>query len=286
MTTMTQLNAAESNESGWTTEQLTSDQTAGRALENYAASGRSALIRIRTQDTHWEYGVDPDKPYRAASLLKLGIAIAVEDEIRRGSIDPDVDISVRELGSHPDDHSVLDLLDPKTILQLRNVIALMIGASDNTCTRWLLALIGVNTVQTAITSVGCAATTIEAQTDGGVPVAGVTTCRDALDLLSVATDPDRYPITSHALRHSIRNSRIPLGATAADINISHKTGSLPGLAHDVAVVECDSGQVDIAFLTDDQHDTLVAGYAMGICTREVLAAWGLSTIHTISVDSE
>jgi len=268
-----------------TAEGINASEVARRAINDYAGPGRSALIRIRTDGADWEYGVDPDRPYRAASLLKLGIAIAVEDEIRAGAIDPDAGITVRVLAAHKDDHSVLDLLSPDTIMQLSNVVSLMIGASDNACTRWLLSLVGMDKVEAAIASVGCTATTIQRETPDVLPISGVTTCRDALDLLHAASDRTRCPITSHALRHSIRNSRIPLGATAADVSIAHKTGSLTGLAHDVAILECGSDQVDVAFLTDDQHDTLVAGYSMGICTRDVLAAWGLTITFTVSVDA-
>jgi len=269
-----------------TAEGMNASEVARRAINDYAAPGRSALIRIRTDGADWEYGVDPDRPYRAASLLKLGIAIAAEDEIRAGAIDQGAAITVSEIGARQNDHSVLDLLSPDTIMQFSNVMSLMVGASDNACTRWLLSLLGMDKIETAIASVGCSSTTIQRETESGIPISGVTTCRDALDLLHVASDHARCPITSHALRHSIRNSRIPLGATAADVSIAHKTGSLTGLAHDVAIVECGLiGQADIAFLTDDQHDTLVAGYAMGICTRDVLAAWGLTTTFTVSVDA-
>ncbi len=242
-------------------------QAARAALDAYAAPGRSALIRIRTAGGEWEGGVDVERPYRAASLLKLGIAVAVEDGIRDGCIDQDTEISVLELRARPEDHSVLDLLDPRTILRLSDALALMIGASDNTCARWLSKLVSPDH-------------------DPDSALVGTTTCRSALDLLRAAADQDRFPITAHALRHSIRNSRIPLGANAADVIIAHKTGSLTGLAHDVAIIECDAGVAEIAFLTDNQHDTLVTAYAMGICTREVLTAWGLSTQSTVSVDGE
>ena len=237
------------------------------ALDAYAAPGRSALIRIRTAGIEWEGGVDAERPYRAASLLKLGIAIAVENGIRDGRVDRDTEITVRQLGARPDDHSVLDLLDPSTILRLRDALSLMVGASDNTCARWL----------STIASPG---------QDPDTSLVGITNCRAALDLLREASDADRFPITAHALRHSIRNSRIPLGATEADVVVAHKTGSLTGLAHDVALITCDAGTAEIAFLTDGQHDTLVTAYAMGICTRDVLTAWGLSTRSTVSVDGE
>ncbi len=246
---------------------ISAPDAARAALDAYAAPGRSALVRVRTAGVDWESGVEPDQPYRAASLLKLGIAIAVEDGMQDGRIDPDAEITVRELRARPDENSVTDLLNPSTILRLRDALALMIGASDNTCARWLSSIVG----------------------SAGEPEAartGLTTCREALDLLRTAADRQQYPLTAHALRHSIRNSRIPLGATDADVSIAHKTGSLSGLAHDVALIECDAGVAEIAFLTDRQHDTLVTGYAMGICTREVLTAWGLAARSTVSVDGE
>jgi len=260
------------------------DEAARKAVDDYAAPGRSALIRIRTEGVTWEYGVEPDRPHRAASLLKLGIAIAVEDEIRAGTIDANASVLLRDLAARPSDHSVLDLLDPESVMHLRTLVSLMAGASDNTSTRWLLSLIGRDRVAVAIASVGCHDTVIDLDISDDVPIAGITTCRDALDLLAAASDPNRCPITSHALRHSIRNSRIPLGATATDVRIAHKTGSLTGLAHDVAILECGPGRADIAFLTDGQHDTLVASFAMGVCTREVLTAWHLDTTFSVSAD--
>lgn len=114
-------------------------------------------------------------------------------------------------------------------------------------------------------------------------LAGFTTARDALRLLEASADAPAWPLTANALRNNVRDSRIPLGATDLDIAIAHKTGSLPGIAHDVAVVECAGGRLAIAFLTEAQHDTLVAGYEMGVCTRAVLEAWGLGARATRSI---
>jgi len=41
--------------------------------------------------------------------------------------------------------------------------------------------------------------------------------------------------------------------------------------------------VSLAFLTEHQHDTLVTGYEMGICTRGLLQAWGLAVRRTRSL---
>ena len=254
---------------------------AERALADYAAEpGRSALIRIRAADRVWEGGVAADAVHPAASLLKLAVAIAAEEAIADGSLDATRRTTVAELGATPADRSVLDLLDPARDIDVVETLALMLGASDNPCARRLVELLGVGRIADVVARLGCAGTAVEADAEAGV--GGVTTCRDALALLTAASDPVHHPASARALRHSIRNSRIPLGATEDDVRIAHKTGTLAGLAHDVAVLECAGGTAEVAFLTQDQHDTLVTGYAMGLCTREVLTAWGLSVRTTTS----
>ncbi|MEI6506641.1 MAG: serine hydrolase, partial [Planctomycetota bacterium] len=99
MATMTRVNA--SSVPRLTDIELTASEAARRAIDDYLAPGRSAMIRIRTTGVAWEYGVNSDRPYRAASLLKLGIAIAVEDEIRAGGIHSDAGITVSQLGPRP-----------------------------------------------------------------------------------------------------------------------------------------------------------------------------------------
>ena len=255
---------------------------AERALADYAAEpGRSALVRISAGDRTWEGGIAADAVHPAASLLKLAVAIAAEEAIANGSLDGTRRISVAELGAAPGDRSVLDLLDPARDVSVAELLGLMLGASDNPCTRRLVELLGLARVTDVVARLDCAATAVWADAEFGV--GGTTTCRDALTLLAAASDPARHPASARALRHSIRNSRIPLGATEDDIRIAHKTGTLTGLAHDVAVLECVGGTAQIAFLTESQHDTLVTGYAMGLCTRQVLDAWGLSVRTTMSV---
>ena len=254
---------------------------AERALADYAAEpGRSALVKISVDGRTWEGGVAADAVHPAASLLKLAVAIAAEEAIADGSLDTTRRISVAELGVVPGDHSVLGLLDPGRDISVAEMLGLMLGSSDNPCARRFVELLGLARIGDVVSRLDCASTAVWADAEAGV--GGATTCRDALTLLAAASDPVRHPASARALQRSIRNSRIPLGATEDDIRIAHKTGTLTGLAHDVAVLECVGGTAQIAFLTQNQHDTLVTGYAMGLCTRQVLDAWGLSVRTTMS----
>jgi len=254
---------------------------AERAVADYGREpGRSALIRIQAGDRVWEGGVAAEAVRPAASLLKLAVAMAAESAVVGGHLDPDHRIPFEELGPAPPDASVLSLLDPARGISVREALSLMLGASDNPSARWLVDVLGLPRIAHVVTELECEHTQVTADPLTGI--AGVTTCRDALTLLTAATDPTRHPMSARALRRSIRNSRIPLGADDDDIRIAHKTGTMPGLAHDVAVLECAGGSAEVAFLTQEQHDTLVTGYAMGQCTRQVLTAWGLSVRSTLS----
>ena len=246
--------------------------------------GRSVLARVMTPAGTWEGGAAADVARPAASLLKVPLAMAVETAFAAGLLDPDAAVPVRALLDTYDGRSPLHVLDQRRVLAAREVLGVCLSLSDRACATWLLDRVGLAAVAEAAADAGCTATSMElAPDDPGGPLVGSTTARDALALLAAAADAARYPITDRALRNNIRDSRIPLGATTLDVDIAHKTGSLFGVANDVAVIDCAGGRVWIAFLTEAQHDTLVTGYEMGICTRELLEAWGLGARGTRSL---
>lgn len=243
--------------------------------------GRSVAARIEGDRGHWRGGIEADVARPAASLLKLPLAVAAERARAEGRLDGRARLLAGDLLRGGDQPSVLGLLRPDHELTVDEVLALTVGASDGPCARWLLGQVGVGAVRAAVRAAGCERTLVDAGPPGD-PLVGVTTADDALLLLAAALDPVACPVASAALRRSIRNSRIPLGASSDDVVVAHKTGTLHGVAHDVAVVTCRTGTAQLAFLADAQHDTLVTGYEMGICTRDLLQAWGLSVVGTTS----
>lgn len=237
-------------------------------LEIYARPpGRSAYAVIATPEWTWTGGVAEDVRRPAASLLKVAVGIALEERLT--SLDsPRVGDLLRA-----DDVSVLHALDPGRHVQPSELLALMLSASDAPSTRWAVDQVGLTATQDVLASVGADDSVVTA--DGDYGVLGVTTARDAVRIVHAADDPARFPACARALRHSIMNARIPLGVSSQDITIAHKTGTLAGVANDVAHLGCDRGDLWVAFLSDGQHDTLVTGYDMGLCTRALLESSGL-----------
>ena len=259
--------------------------SSSRILRDYAREpGRSVLVRVQLPGTVWEGGVAADEPRPAASLLKVPLALAVEAAFSAGRLDPEAAVTVEELIAGRAGAGPLHVLTGELMLTGADVLGLCLALSDRACATWLLEAVGLAAVRDAAAAAGCEATTMSAVDDHpSAPLLGSTTARDALCLLAAATDEEHYPLTAHALRNTALNSRIPLGADDLDVRLAHKTGTLAGVANDVAIIDCTGGTVSLAFLTEAQHDTLVSGYEMGICTRALLDAWGLAVRRSRSI---
>ena len=252
---------------------VTRDEAARALLQDFAREpGRSVYAEWGT----WSGGVHDDLALPAASLAKLPLAMAVEPRLR--------DLAPRHVGDlvRPDDGpSVLYALDRERELSAPEMLRLLLSASDNPCARWAVDAVGMPAVAEAVSASGARHTTLEQSATFGV--LGDTTARDAVLLLKAACDAARFPVTAGALSRALGNSRIPLGATGDDVSIAHKTGTLQGVAHDVARISCEGGDLWIAFLSEHQHDTLVTGYEMGICTRSLLELFGQRATSTLGV---
>lgn len=235
---------------------------------------------------NWSAQIAGDVPRPAASLLKLPLGMAVEKAIAerpRGPLAAE-EVPVAEVIGRWSDPTVLRALDPDRRLRVNEMLRLMVGSSDGPSAQWLLERVGMAAVAETIRGIGCEATSVHlAPGQAGGALAGRTTAADALLLLAAAADAQHFPMVARALAESTLNSRIPLGVLAEDVDIAHKTGTLRSVAHDVALLEVTGGRVWLAFLTDAQHDTLVSGYEMGLCTGELLAAFGLQATATRSV---
>lgn len=264
------------------------DALARQALDQFARDpGRSVAVCVEIGELRWSAHVAGDVTRPAASLLKLPLAMAVESAMaadRLGLFD-NADVSVGSVLDGWSEPTVLRSLHPDRTVDAHEMLRLMISSSDGPSARWLLNAVGLPAVVTAVASSGCNATEVKLRPGAaGGSLSGVTTAADALRMLAAACDQQRFPITAAALAASTLNSRIPLGVLASDIEIAHKTGTLFSVAHDVALLTVPGGEVRIAFLSDAQHDTLVTGYDMGICTQSLLAAFGVGVTGTRSVD--
>lgn len=255
-----------------------------RLLAQFAReAGRSAAIHVKAGGAEFTEGVCEEVARPAASLLKVPLVMAAEEALQDGSLRARKRIKVSDLLAGFDGPSALRVLSPGSPLHVAELIGLAIALSDQACSAWLLGAVGITRVRALIEREGLAIEALSDPLAAGGPLTGTATASAALRLIELADDPTRYPLLATSLEQVVQASRIPLGATEEDLRVAHKTGSLSGVANDVAVIECAAGSVRLAFLSEHQHDTLITGYEMGICTRGLLEASGLVAQNSFSL---
>ena len=249
-------------------------------LDRFAVTpGRAAAVRVLADGECHDLAARGTEQFPAASLLKIPLALAAERALATGLVDGAAAVAPSHVRSQ-DQPGVLHTLVSDPRLSPADLLGLAVALSDNDSASWWLGQVGLGRVQDVLDELGCNDTRIQPAGRAGVgPLTGTTTATDVIKMLAAVRD-DRYPLTAGAMSHCLNASRIPLGATDSDVAVAHKTGSLPGVAHDAAILEADAGTMLAVFLSEGQHDTLVTGYQMGMCTRELLGIWGLSVRRT------
>lgn len=232
---------------------------------------RSVRLKIVTKDQTYEHGFLDENKRPVASLVKILIAILIEGQISKGRIDPFKTLLVGELINTGTEPSILRSLDHNHSLSVAELIQISISASDPFASRFLIGLTDDSYVEEILNQANLKDTQITfLSASGSQFVTGLISAKDALKLVEFGSNSKNYPLTARGLRNSIINSRIPLGIADLGTEISHKTGTLLSVAHDVALIKCREASLSIAFLTEKQNDTLQTGYEMGICTRRII----------------
>jgi len=246
---------------------------------------RSVRLKITTEDKTWEYGFLDNVKRPAASLVKILIAASVEEQVKKKAINPFDKILVDDLIDTDFEPSILRSLEPSHLLSVAELIQILISASDPFVSKFLLGLIDVAQINEMqqLANLNDSEFVIDS-TSESKNLTGQITAKDALKLVEFGSYSKHYSLTAKGLSNSILNSRIPLGIANTGTKISHKTGTLLSVAHDVALIECREGSIGIAFLTENQDDTLQTGYEMGICTRRLIETLNYSVQFTRSYD--
>ena len=221
--------------------------------------GDIALIVQSKTDPALGVAINDETLLPSASLIKIAIACAAAD-------DPQVNLSKSIKISDLDATfycSILQAFDPIDEISLKSLIGLMLIVSDNPATTAVLDAIGMDKVNAWLVSNGLNDTNLNIGFDDaslGMPLrANLTTAQDCLRLLRrVDTDPS-YAFIRHMLANNLRNERIPKQLPDEAV-IAHKTGTLNGLMHDIAMIESPDGAYYLVILADGlSEDTGFAG---------------------------
>ena len=212
-------------------------------------AGQIAVMVQSKTDPALGVAINDEKPLPSASLIKIAIACAAAD-------DPQVDLSKPIKVSDLDATfycSILQAFDPIDEISLKSLIGLMLIVSDNPATTAVLDAIGMDKVNAWLASNGLNETNLDIGFDDaslGAPLrANQTNAQDCIRLLRLVDTNPAYAFIKHMLANNLRNERIPKKLPDEAV-IAHKTGTLNGLMHDIAIIESPDAAYYLVILAD------------------------------------
>ncbi len=266
--------------------------TATRALDAQlrgivASSGAEVAIAYRTLDRRRQILIDADKPFHAASTMKVPVMIELFRQAEAGQLTLDEPLAItNEFHSIVDGSayqlSVGDDSDAKVYkavgksLSLRELCAAMITVSSNFAANLLIERLGVENIRKTVTRLGA---------DGMVVLRGVedqkafdkglnnsTTARALAVLMqtlaagkavSPKADAEMVAILKRQEFHDAIPAGLPHGTPVA-----HKTGTITKIHHDAAIVYGPRPYVLVVLVRGIQEQK-VSGPLMASISREV-----------------
>lgn len=212
------------------------DQLTRAATDFSDQPGKIAILIQSKTEPGLSVDINADNRLPSASVLKAAIACAAADQ---ETLDLSRPIKVETLD--PTFYcSILQAFEPGDTLTLKALIGLMLIVSDNPATSAVLKAVGMDKVNAWLAANGFQDTNLNIGFDDaslGAPLrANLTTAQDCLHLLQRIDTAPQYAFIKHMLANNLRNERIPK-LLPDDAVIAHKTGTLNGLVHDIAIVE-------------------------------------------------
>jgi len=230
-------------------------QIEGQLRRIIAASGAEVAVAYRTLDGRSELVLDADKPFHAASTMKVPVMIELFRQAQTGALSLDESLPVRNqfhsivdgspyaLSEGDDSDSEVYAVVGKT-MTLRRLCELMITVSSNFAANLLIERLGVENIRRTVASLGAEGVQVlrgvEDQKAFDKGLNNTTTARGLMVLLdriahgsAVSRDADHEMI--EILKRQKFNDAIPAGLPP-ETAVAHKTGNITRIHHDAAIV--------------------------------------------------
>lgn len=224
--------------------------------------------------------LDADRRFPAASVIKLGVLLAVLMRVDQGRLDPGSAVELdrtKDVGGF----GVLRELPSVHRLDLRELLALMIAFSDNTATNACIDLVGLTEVSDLVSNLGLRETCLGRRLmDFDADARGLrneTSARDAARLIEllVLDEVLSRPLRAYAedlLRRQRIRDRLP-SRLDAELLVGNKTGEVPGVRHDTAIIRGRTTAV-VAVLTNGFTDYRTRNFNEGGDASDLIATIG------------
>ena len=223
-----------------------------------AASGAEVAVAFRTLDGRSEVLIDPDKPFHAASTMKVPVMIELFRQARAGTLSLAQPLAIRNefrsiVDSSPyklsegddSDRAVYAAVGKRLTLEQLNEA--MTTVSSNFAANLLIERLGVENIRATITRLGADGMQVlrgvEDQKAFDKGLNNSTTARGLLALFERlargrAVDKKADAAMVAVLKRQKFNDAIPAGLPPGPpgIDVAHKTGNITRIHHDAGIV--------------------------------------------------
>ena len=257
-----------------------------------SASGAEVAVAYRTLDGSRELLIDPDRPFHAASTMKVPVMIELFRQAHEGRLSLDDRLPVRnEFHSLADGStfslSVGDDSDAEVYaavgqtLTLRQLCEAMITVSSNFAANLLIERLGVANIQRTVKALGGDGMQVlrgvEDQKAFDLGLNNTTTALGLLVLLQrlahgTAVDAQADAAMIDILKRQKFNDAIPAGLPDGT-PVAHKTGNITRIHHDAAIVYASRPYV-LVLLVRGVEDQKKSAVLMAELSRTVYEANG------------
>jgi beta-lactamase class A len=223
-----------------------------------AASSAEVAVAVRTLDGRTEVLIDADKPFHAASTMKVPVMIELFRQVATGKLSLDVPVPIRNEFksivdgspyslSEGDDSDKAVYAEVGRSLTLRQLCDLMITVSSNFAANLLIEKLGVDNIRATVTTLGAdgmhVLRGVEDQRAFDKGLNNTTTARGLLVLFDklghgAAVDPRADAQMIEILKRQAFNDAIPAGVPSGTV-VAHKTGNITKIHHDAGIVFAD-----------------------------------------------
>ncbi len=259
-----------------------------------AARGGEMAISLRHHERDEAFDHLADRPFIAASTIKVPILVALHDAAAQGRVDLDAKVRLRP-GDQVTGSGVLQLLTPGLRITLRDLAELMITVSDNSATNMVLDRIGVVETNACLEALGMRTTRVLRGLQiipAGAKGFNTVTAGELTGLLlriaegrAVSWEACRRIVAT--LKRQQLNGALPallpdpedvrggaVGAIPA-WEMAHKTGNITGHEHDVGILYVPGQSIVISVLT--------RGCGEGRVARDLIARAGRAVWEAYAV---
>ncbi len=233
----------------------TSSPLETRLRQIIESSGAEVAVAYRTLDGKSELFIDGDKPFHAASTMKVPVMIELFRQARKGQLSLDDTLPIRNefrsiVDGSPYKLSEGDDSDSQVYaalgrsMTLRQLCDLMITVSSNFAANLLIEKLDAANIRRTVTALGADGMQVlrgvEDQKAFDEGMNNTTTARGLLVLLDriaqgKAVDPSADAEMIDILKRQKFNDAIPAGLPPGTA-VAHKTGHITRIHHDAAIV--------------------------------------------------